>query len=143
MTGLEVAFPGLCDTPYQITSPADDNYNCIAWAAGDITRWWWPGAPERTYWPVGTERILTIDAFRDAFATLGYARTDSEVCEAGVEKVALFATADGTPKHAARQLPEGTWTSKLGQSPDISHELHALAGALYGSVVLIMKRSRS
>ena len=45
MTGLEVAFPGLCDTPYQITSPADDNYNCIAWAAGFGGSAVWLGGP--------------------------------------------------------------------------------------------------
>jgi hypothetical protein len=60
--------------------------------------------------------------------------------EAGFEKIALFANDQGQPKHAARQLSDGHWTSKLGKSEDIEHALHDLTGVLYGSVVLIMKR---
>jgi hypothetical protein len=63
------------------------------------------------------------------------------------EKVALYA--DGQdPKHMARQLPDGTWTSKCGGAEDITHfTLDALEsyGPLpmkghYGSAVLFMKR---
>ncbi len=43
--------------------------------------------------------------------------------------------------HAARQLKNGTWTSKLGVEDDISHPSpDALAGGSYGDVKLIMKR---
>ncbi|RMH08652.1 MAG: hypothetical protein D6704_02725 [Nitrospirae bacterium] len=48
---LEEVFPRLCETRYEITSPQDTSYNCIAWAAGDVGRWWWP-APQ-AYWPQG------------------------------------------------------------------------------------------
>jgi len=44
--------------------------------------------------------------------------------------------------HAARQLDDGTWTSKLGSLEDITHELQALEGADYGHVVLFMKREK-
>ena len=27
---------------YSITSPTEISYNCIAWAANEDTRWWWP-----------------------------------------------------------------------------------------------------
>lgn len=46
------------------------------------------------------------------------------------------------PKHAARQLASGRWTSKLGKLEDIDHALHDLEGMLYGAVVLFMKRPR-
>jgi hypothetical protein len=59
--------------------------------------------------------------------------------ESGFEKIALFAS-DGVPKHAARQLESGRWTSKLGTREDIEHALHDLEGAIYGSVALVMKR---
>ena len=52
----------------------------------------------------------------------------------------MFADDQGTPLHAARQLPNGRWTSKLGELEDIEHVLHDLEGAAYGSVVLVMKR---
>jgi hypothetical protein len=66
-----------------------------------------------------------------------------EEAEPDFEKVALFADAQGKPTHAARQLSSGRWTSKLGKKEDLEHALHALSGAVYGSVVLVMKRPRS
>jgi hypothetical protein len=139
---IEKAFPGLRGTAYQVTSPYDDKYNCIAWAAGDTTNWWWPDAvdnPDSAHWPPGVPRQETLEVFRDAFATLGYTVCDDDQLEAGYEKIALFALA-GVPKHAARQLPNGRWTSKLGPMEDIEHALHDLTGMIYGEVVLIMKR---
>jgi hypothetical protein len=136
---LEDAFPGLRGNPYEITSPKDHTYNCVALAAGDNRNWWWPDAAAEDAWPPGVARGETIEAFRDAFATLGYIVCDDDGAEEGFEKVALFALA-GIPKHAARQLPGGRWTSKLGLGEDIVHALHDLTGMVYGSVVLIMKR---
>jgi hypothetical protein len=60
--------------------------------------------------------------------------------EPGFEKIAPFADADGLPTHAARQLPGGRWTSKLGELEDIEHDLNDVAGTAYGTVVQIMKR---
>src|SRR2546430_690432 len=85
--------------------------------------WWWPDAEEQDSWPSGVARIETVQAFREAFATLGYADCDHEQLEPAWEKIALFALA-GIPKHAARQLPTGRWTSKLGPLEDIEHGLH-------------------
>jgi hypothetical protein len=139
---IEQIFPALHGTAYQVTSPQDDKYNCIAWAAGDTSVWWWPdeaGHPESSHWPAGTARVETVEAFRDAFITLGYGVCNDDTLELGYEKVALFALA-GHPTHAARQLPSGRWTSKLGPMEDIEHALPDLTGMVYGSVVLVMKR---
>jgi hypothetical protein len=136
---LEDMFPGLRGQAYQIKSPRDLKYNCIAFAAGDIHNWWWPDLAEEDTWPAGVARAETVEAFRDAFATLGYVVCDDDRLESGYEKVALFALA-GAPKHAARQLLNGRWTSKLGPREDIEHALHDLTGMVYGSVVLLMKR---
>jgi hypothetical protein len=141
---LERVFPGLRGTAYQVTSPPDDASNCIAWAAGDPTQEWWPNpadAPRSAYWPPGVPREETLEAFQQAFATLGYAVCNDDRREAGYEKIALFALL-GAPKHAARQLPSGRWTSKLGVGEDIEHALHDLTGMVYGSVVLVLKRPR-
>ncbi|HYT94770.1 MAG TPA: hypothetical protein VEL76_38995 [Gemmataceae bacterium] len=137
---LEAMFPGLRGRPYEIKSPRDGNYNCIAWAAGDSGNWWWPDAAGDDTWPADVARVETVAAFRDAFATLGYAVCDDDLLEAGYEKIAVFALLS-LPKHAARQLPSGRWTSKLGLGEDIEHELHDLTGMVYGSVVLVMKRA--
>jgi hypothetical protein len=43
--------------------------------------------------------------------------------------------------HAARQLPGGKWTSKLGKAEDIEHDItDAVAGGVHGEVVVIMRR---
>lgn len=99
------------------------------------------GLAEEDTWPADVSRVESVEAFRDAFATLGYVVCSEDVQEASYEKVALFVLA-GVPKHAARQLPNGRWTSKLGAMEDIEHSLHDLTGMLYGSVVLVMKRPR-
>jgi hypothetical protein len=139
---IEAVFPGLAKGDYRITSPANSDYNCVAWAAGDIDKWWWPGPDEeREFWPLGIRREMTVNAFQAAFALLGYETCASEEMETGFEKVALFADGFGKPKHAARQVRTGCWTSKLGRMEDIEHGLRDLEGAVYGSVVLILKRA--
>jgi hypothetical protein len=85
-------------------------------------------------------REVTLDGFRAAFATLGYVACPGQDLEPGFERIALFANDRLVPKHAARQLPSGRWTSKLGKLEDIEHALHDLEGTLYGTVVLFMKR---
>lgn len=136
-------FPGLTSTNFHITSPETRAYNCIAWAAGDTARWWWPDDdPENdsVYWPAEVERQETLAAFVTAFAMLGFLPCEGEGLESGFERIALFALADGTPTHAARQLPNGLWTSKLSTLEDIEHPLHAVSGAEYGSVAQVFKR---
>jgi hypothetical protein len=137
--GLEDVFPGLRGQAYHISSPKDHCYNCIAFAAGDDRNWWWPDAAGDDTWPAAAARAETVDAFRDAFATLGYVVCDDEAPEPGFEKIALFALG-GVPKHAARQIPGGRWVSKLGEAEDIEHALHDLTGVAYGAVVLVRKR---
>ena len=78
-------------------------------------------------------------AFVQAFATIGYSPCPDGSLEAGWEKVALYATDEG-PTHAARQLPTGRWTSKLGPDDDIEHALEGLCGPAYGSVVQFLRR---
>jgi len=138
---LESAFPSLAGTQYQITSNRSVHYNCIAWAASRNDAWWWPDPMGRGFWPDGVARVATIDSFVQAFATLGYIRGQSDAVDPDEEKVALFAKGD-TPLHAARQLSNGKWTSKLGKSYDIEHELQAIAGDQYGRVACILRRSR-
>lgn len=137
MTHLEDSFPGLRNTEYRITSPINDSYNCIAWAAQDTARFWWP---VDGYWPSDVPRELSLTAFRKAYARLGFEPCRSCEPEPQVEKIALFYNRNGAPTHAARQLSSGRWTSKLGRSVDIEHELNALEGDVYGRVAEFLKR---
>lgn len=140
MSNLENVFPGLRDTRHAETSPKDKSYNCIAWAAGNSEVWWEPDLRRQYYWPRDALRAYSIDAYFAAYATLGYETCHSAEYEEGYDKAALFVDEIGFPTHAARQLPSGRWTSKLGRSEDIEHELHALEGEKYGRVALLLRR---
>lgn len=133
-------FPLLNAQNSRPTSPIDDGYNCIAWAAEDTERWWWPDPQEQKYWPATVPRAETVDAFVQAYGLLGYSHTTDASVEPGTQKVAIFADERGTPKHASRQLPDGWWTSKLGQQIDIEHELSAVEGPTYGKVTIVLAR---
>ena len=135
------AFPRLHPGNHEITSPSTPRYNCIAWAAGDDRRSWWPDVDEVAYWPSNVARVETMEAFVEAFQTLGYLTCEDSEFEPGNEKVALYAHR-GMPTHAARQLPDGRWSSKLGRSVDIAHTLDALDGSLYGTAMLCRKPMR-
>lgn len=128
-------FPGLATSHFEITSPYCADYNCIAWAAGEQGFWWWPGR----FWPKDVPPAETRVAFIKAFATKGYEQCAGPELEGGYEKVCLYEKL-GRPKHAARQLPSGLWTSKLGMEHDISHELDGLSGKQYGKPALFMRR---
>jgi hypothetical protein len=131
-------FPSLSHRA-RITSPEDDCYNCIAWAANDTDHWWWPlpGA----YWPPDVPVDNTVDAFVAAFATLGYEPCVDGELEAGMEKVALYVDIAGLPTHMARQLPSGVWTSKLGDLHDIEHPaVEEVCGRHYGRVERYLRR---
>ena len=135
---LEDMFPGLAISGYEITSEASGIYNCIAWAAGDNTVWWdWH---PRVYWPEFAPGSPEVEALVQVFADLGYSICDNAELEAGYEKVAVYAI-NGRWEHAARQLENGQWTSKLGEFEDITHPSpQDLTGELYGSVHCIMRR---
>ena len=140
MNGLELAFPNLPITGYRITSPTDPFYNCAAWAVAESDRWWWPDSMGVGYWPAGVPRVETLDAFVQAYATLGYTPVDKPTTLTGYPWVAIYAKA-GIPTHVCRQLPNGLWTSKLGNAEDIEHALEGLSGAVYGTVAMILERS--
>ncbi len=103
---------------------------------------WWPH--QDAYWPPGIPYEDTIDAFIAAFRTLGYEVCTDGVLESDFERIALYADFTGELKHAARQLLDGSWTSKLGQNVDIVHaEPRVLNGPEYGRVVMFMRRRRA
>jgi len=139
---LAQKFPNLAATAWEITSDSDAGYNCIAWAAGQQNKWWWPVVPSGCppyFWPPGVPRVRTLQAFVEAYATLGYGPCSDGNLEPGFEKVALYADAGG-PTHAARQLSTGQWTSKLGPYVDIEHALVGLNGGEYGDIACFLRR---
>jgi len=146
---LEANFPNLRRGEYHKTSENTPVYNCIAHAADDDSVWWWPDEGVGIYWPADIPKEETVERFIQAYATVGY-----EVCghqnrefEEGFQKVAIYVDDDGAPSHAARQLPCGRWTSKLGRAEDICHdtleaiESDPILGLGYGKVSTILRRA--
>ncbi len=141
---LEQQFPNLAREGYTITSPDTIDYNCVAWAAEAEDEWWWPDAMGQEYWPEGIPREETLLAFITAFSTIGYEVCDDASIESGFLKIVIYGDAQRVPRHVARQLTNGEWTSKIGQYEDIRHKnLEALSGETpaYGTVIQIMRKS--
>jgi hypothetical protein len=137
--------PNLNRQNHAVTSPTTRSYNCIAWAAGSDGRWWWPDPANMYYWPPNVPREVTIEAFIRAFQSIGYDECADAVLEEGFEKIALYARrmpwGDFEPTHAARQFPDGKWTSKLGPLEDITHTAEAdVSGPFYGTSVKFLRR---
>ncbi len=133
--------PDLVD--FNVTSESTLRYNCFVWALGDDSQWIAPTG-YYNYWPEDIPNELTLDTIAELFRQAGYEVCGDGSLEAGYEKVAIYVK-DGVPTHAARQLGDGRWTSKLGKYEDIEHDsLDALQGegfGEYGRVEVFMSRS--
>ncbi|HLX64550.1 MAG TPA: hypothetical protein VKX17_24975 [Planctomycetota bacterium] len=131
-------YPNLTAENYRITSPRDPKYNCVAWAAGSSDTWW--ECTKGYYWPVDYPTSPSVNALKDAYAALGFVECDNSNLEPGFEKLAIYALNEEY-MHAARQLPNGWWTSKLGPDEDIEHQtLEALLNRDYARIACIMRR---
>lgn len=142
-------FPKLAtDKNFKLTSPINPNYNCLAWACHYNDRWMQPPSitppplDSVVYWPEDAKQGMEIECLIDAFRTKGYELCDSWEYEDKYQKVALYVKKDSkTWTHAARELQNGFWTSKLGQGYDIQHGTpFTIEGDSYGEVYCIMKR---
>lgn len=142
-------FPNLTsDRYFKITSRNTPVYNCIAWAYGISNRWMWPNTGYTRYldgvdyWP--SEEIMSCDVknFIAAFELKGYKLCNDASFEEGYRKIVLYVNPGTTEcTHAARQLTNGAWTSKLGAGNDIQHGTpQSIEGVNYGVVYCYMKR---
>ena len=83
---LQDLFPNLTDDNHKVTSPRTIEYNGIAWAAKNSTRWWQPGA----YWPIDSTRDdYGIGELVLAFQCLGFIECEDASLESGYELVLL------------------------------------------------------
>jgi len=127
----EKSFPKL-ESSYAVIGHATKDYNCIAWSLGVTTKWVWPGT--------------ATDDFDKLDGQYGFRRMtklDFSV-QKGVEKIVLYGKkVDGkmTMTHQARQMKDGTWTSKLGEMGLIRHASpDSLDGPDYGYPVAVYYR---
>ncbi|CAN5501166.1 hypothetical protein BH10BAC5_BH10BAC5_26990 [soil metagenome] len=135
---IEFSLKGIKRENYIITSPKA-NYNCIAYAASNDSKWWWP---INSYWPKGIKREETLDSFTECYGTLGYEVCDNGLIEEGFEKIAIYCNNYGLPTHASKQKfnSKFQWESKLGSIHDIEHSVNAFEGTVYGNISVFMKR---
>jgi type VI secretion system secreted protein VgrG len=126
-------FPHL-GSNYEVLRPATTTYNCIAWSLDVTNDWIWPGSSLKSF-----DRLNAAHGFR-RLPQLDFKP------QPGVEKVVLYAkTVNGhlVATHQARQMPDGTWTSKLGKMAVIRHATpEALDGPDYGRPVAVYARKR-
>ena len=135
---LTRTFPNLASEGFDIVDEPSERYNCIAYAAGDTSQWWWPDGVN--YWPPWATPTTRIESLTEAFAGKGYERCDDYEVKDGYHKVALY-EAQGRMQHAASQTPNGRWHSKMGRGPLIEHrDPNSLSRGPYGNPTIIMRR---
>jgi hypothetical protein len=130
-------FPRLGEE-FEVLAPASVTYNCIGWSVGNNSTW---------VWPTDSTRKAQLVDFDTLYRSYGFyrARGISFKRRPGYEKILLYAIRreDGSikPTHAARQMPDGSWSSKLGSLPLIRH-LHPndVSGPTYGQPFAIYIR---
>ena len=138
---LTRAFPNLTSEEFEIVEQASDRYNCIAYAAGDTSKWW--DHNEDNYWPSSATRSERVESLREVFVGLGFEQCQDSQAEEGYQKVALYEQQD-VWMHAAVQTPDGRWRSKMGQGPVIEHlNPESLSGGMYGNPTIYMRRVRN
>ena len=131
-------FPNLKAADFEVTSGETARYNCLAWAVDVNDEWWEPSADG--VWPSDVPHDITLESLVKLYSRFGY-----EICEDGdhqpeFEKIAIYGERFEY-EHAAHQLPDGGWTSKLGSGVDISHKnLDCIAGGAYGNVIAFLRR---
>ena len=77
---IEQDFPNLSPGKWEITSPIDEGYNCIAFAVHDTRQFWDPSVigARGYYWPPGVPRDDSLQSWLRVFELHGYRR-----CEIG------------------------------------------------------------
>jgi hypothetical protein len=119
---------------YEVMGPSTKGYNCIAWSIGVTDRWVWPGE--------------TVADFDRLYGQEGYRRVKGLplALEENRDRIVLYGkTVDGTVKatHAARQLEDGSWSSKLGAAPLIRHlDARDVDGVAYGDPLAVYVRGK-
>jgi hypothetical protein len=139
----ESQIPSLQGSSYEPQSNRNPGYNCFAWAIRDSDHVVAP--PGTASWARWSDKVPTWETLATYIQFYecegGFERCVDGSLEQGYEKIALFTSENGDPLHAARQLPSGRWTSKLGKGIDVEHDLDTIDGQeLVGSLAVFMKR---
>ena len=105
------------------------------------SEWWWPNGIN--YWPPWATRDNRMESLEEVFAGLGYEQCYDVSPEDGCQKVALYEI-QSRFQHAAAQMPNGRWRSKMGRGPVIEHRNpDSLSSGIYGNSTVFMRRNVS
>lgn len=139
---LRKDFPKLSKQSHDVTSDWDTDYNCIAFAAGITNKKVFPASRQDYFWPSNLPNVRTPAALEKFYEMYGYKKCADGAYVKGKEKIAIYAKASGEATHAAKQVGDKRWASKLGDAYDIEHDPNAVSGPLYGDVVMYMERNK-
>lgn len=141
-SSLQRSFPKL-GSNFEVTAPSTPGmynkpgvYNCIGWSLG-LKEYKWP--KDKFGRDIQSAKVADFDKLN---AQYGYRRmtTMDLSLQRGVEKIVLYAK-NGSATHQARQLSDGTWTSKLGRGAQIRHlTAAAVGGGDYGNPIAVYFR---
>ena len=132
-------FPQLAGEGYEIVGSPTDRYNCIAYAAGDASRWW--DHNENHHWPGYVSRSNSMESLKQVFLRLEFQPCNDSRMEGGYQKAALYER-EGAWEHTAVQMPNGRWRSKMGRGPVIEHQSpQFLSSYIYGEPTTYMRRA--
>lgn len=139
-------FPNARAAEIELTSPATEVYNCVAWAVRCEDRPIWPDEEGQLAWPSSLPREDSLANFLTFFRMCGFVHAGNSVDDPEMEYIALY-TREGYVSHVARTTDNERyrsrlkWTSKLGSLADV-HHLNAatIENESYGQATHFMRR---
>jgi len=139
-TDVEIDFPALIGKDYEL-SDEDFNYNCLAYAVGDLSNWWEPPRQAGRYWPAGFAEDTTVRTVESIVAVFGFTVEVDLLSIPETEAIAIYA--DGNDWTHFARFSNGCWSSKLGEGHDVQKvELKDLEGHIYGNVTKVLSRPK-
>lgn len=76
---------------FEIVEQPSDQYNCIAYATGDLSKWWYHN--EVHYWPNHAARSNTIESLVKMFTGLDFEQCSDGSVEDGYHKTRYMSAA--------------------------------------------------
>ena len=140
-------FPNSERDKFKHHSEETTEYNCIAFALEIQDKWIDPETQDpldgtKPWWPDKIPRDRTLSTFIKLFELYGFQKCLDKNLEEDYVRIAIFVRGDKVA-HAARQIGNGMWVSKLGNGVDCIHSLSAIHNGMYGVVRQFMKKKKS
>jgi len=137
---VEQDFPALTGTEYDL-SDEDFNYNCLAYALGDLSNWWEPPKGLGQYWPPGYPNDVSVQTAESIIKDHGFTVDCDAASTPETDAIAIYA--EGNEWTHFAKFSSGSWSCKLGEGHDVMGvTIEHLEGTLYGRVVKILSRPK-